>query len=71
MEHIGKQIILMGGVAILVGILIYFFGNSLSWFGNTPLDFSYKTDKVKIYFPIGSMIFISIIISFIVRIFNQ
>jgi len=71
MEQLGKQIIMMGGGVMLVGALMYFFGSSLSWLGNTPLDFSYKGDNFKVYFPLGTMIIISVVVSLFFRLFNR
>ena len=71
MEQIGKQIIIMGGGIVVIGLVLYFFGSSFSWLGNTPLDFSYKSDKVRVYFPLGSMILISIVLSLLIRFFNR
>ena len=58
----------MGKILIIAGFS-YFLGDKLSWFGNLPLDFTYKTKSTKIYAPLGSMIIISIILSIIMNIF--
>ena len=65
MENIGKYIILLGLLITASGLIMYFFSDYLSWFGKTPLDFSYQSDNIKVFFPIGSMIIISIILTFI------
>ena len=65
----GKILIIAGFSLVFLGFFIYFLGDKLSWFGNLPLDFTYKTKSTKIYAPLGSMIIISIILSIIMNIF--
>ena len=67
----GKILILIGFSLVLLGTLIYFFGDKLSWFGNLPFDFKYKTKTTQFYAPIGSMIILSIILSLIMNIFYR
>ena len=67
----GKILIIIGSSFIFLGIFVCFLGDKLSWFGNLPLDFSYKSETTQIYAPIGSMIVISIILSFIMNIFYR
>ena len=67
----GKILIIIGFSFVLLGTLIYFLGDNLSWFGNLPLDFSYKSKSTQIYAPLGSMIVISIVLSLIMNIFYR
>ena len=67
----GKILIIIGCSFVLLGTLIYFLGDKLSWFGNLPLDFTYKSKSTQIYAPIGSMIIISIILSLIMNIVSK
>ena len=53
----------LGIIFILIAFLIKF--NVFSFFGKLPLDFKYESDNVKIYFPFGSSIVISIILTII------
>ena len=70
MEGFSKYIIYIGLTITITGIFIYFFSGYLGWIGKTPLDFSYKSDNVKIYFPIGTMMIISIVLTFIFNLFK-
>ena len=65
MQTIGKYIILFGLIAIGVGLLIYFFGNKFSWFGNLPGDIRMEKKNFKFYMPISSMLIVSIFLSLI------
>ena len=71
MENLAKYIIYIGLVITAIGALVYLFGNYLGWLGKTPLDFSYKSDNVSIYFPLGTMLIISIVLTFILNLFNK
>ena len=70
MENLAKYIIYLGLIIMVLGVFIYFFNGCLGWIGKTPLDFSYKSDNVNIYFPFGSILTISIILTFIFNFFK-
>ena len=69
MPQIGKILIISGIVLFAVGCIMFFFGDKAKWFGNMPLDFSYKSESTRFYAPIGSMILLSIILSILANIF--
>ena len=69
MDQIGKVLIISGIVLFAVGCIMFFFGDKAKWFGNIPLDFSYKSESTRFYAPIGSMILLSAILSVIANIF--
>ena len=52
-------------------ITIYFFGDKLSWFGNLSGDFIYKGENMRLYFPIASLLIVSIVLTLIFNIFSQ
>ncbi len=70
MENLAKYIISAGLIISVLGIFIYFFSDYLNWIGKTPLDFSYKNDNISIYFPFGTMLIISIILTFVLSSFK-
>lgn len=61
----GKYIIIAGIIIVIIGLIISFAGNKFGWFGNLPGDIKIEKENVKIYFPITTMIIISIVISLI------
>ena len=71
MEKIGLKIISVCIILIIAGIIIYFFGNKLRFLGKLPGDIQIKTDNVQIYFPVVTMILVSILLSFIMWLFNK
>jgi hypothetical protein len=54
----GLWIIAAGVVLVLIGALVYV--GALSWFGRLPGDVRYESDNVRFYFPITTMIVISL-----------
>ena len=66
-----KLLIGVGIVLIVVGALLYFFPNALSWFGRLPGDIRIERDNGAFYFPITTMILISIVLSVISYFFRK
>ena len=71
MPQIGKVFIISGIVMLTVGCFLVFFSDKTKWFGNLPLDVSYKSDSTQFYAPIGSMILLSAILSVVANIFYR
>ena len=71
MPQIGKVLIISGIVMLTVGVFLVFFSDKIKWFGNLPLDFSYKSDSTRFYAPIGSMILLSAVLSIVANIFYR
>ena len=67
----GKLLITFGLILLSAGLIIHFFGDKLSWFGNLIGDFSYKGEKMRIYFPFTSMLIVSIVLTLILNIFSR
>jgi len=57
-NEIGRYIIYFGVLIVLAGIVIYFFGDKLKWFGNLPGDISIKKENFSFYFPLTTTIII-------------
>lgn len=67
----GKYIIIAGAAIVFIGILVYFFHDKLHWVGRLPGDIRIDKGNVKIYFPITTMILLSIGISVVVYIIRR
>jgi len=57
----GKYIILIGLIIIVAGIVVYFFHDFFKWFGRLPGDIRIEKRDFSFYFPIVTMIIISVI----------
>lgn len=62
----GKYIIIIGAGIILIGILVYFFHDKLNWIGRLPGDIRIEKGNTRVYFPITTMIILSIVLSLII-----
>ncbi|HEX8461769.1 MAG TPA: DUF2905 domain-containing protein [Segetibacter sp.] len=70
-QQSGKYIILIGVAIVAVGILIYFFHNKLHWLGRLPGDIRVEKENFKLYFPITTMILLSLLLTIIVNIVKK
>jgi len=66
MSSLGKILIVAGVILIIAGIIIYFSGNKLGWIGHLPGDIRIEKENVRFYFPITTMIILSIVLSIII-----
>ncbi|MCD6402640.1 DUF2905 domain-containing protein, partial [bacterium] len=61
---LGKILIFFGAILIIFGT-IFLVGSKLPYFGKLPGDILIKKENFTFYFPLGSCILISIILSVI------
>ena len=57
----GKWIIGIGVIIIMAGIIIYFFHDKLNWIGRLPGDIRIEKENFRFYFPITTMILLSLL----------
>ena len=67
----GKYIILIGAIIIVTGIIIYFFHDKLNWLGKLPGDIRIEKENLKFYFPVTTMILISLAITLLITIIRK
>ena len=65
MESLGKLICALGIVLVAVGAGFWLLGDKLSWLGNLPGDIKIEQPGFNIYFPITSMLLISLSLSLV------
>jgi hypothetical protein len=70
-QNTGKYIIGFGVLIVVTGIVIYFFHDRLHWFGRLPGDIRVEKPNFKFYFPITTMILVSLLITLIVNIIKR
>ena len=64
-QQTGKYIIIAGCAIVVVGIIIWLFGNKLSFIGRLPGDIHVKRENFSFYFPITTMILVSLLLTLI------
>ena len=67
----GKVLIVVGLVAVVAGLIIQFAPQAFSWFGKLPGDIRYEKGNMKFFFPITTMILLSVGISLLVKFFGR
>jgi hypothetical protein len=66
-----KVLIYAGVILIIVGLIWHYIPGAFSWFGNLPGDIKYKGENTSLYFPITTMILISVVLSLIFKVFGK
>jgi uncharacterized membrane protein len=71
MPQLGKILITIGVILIIAGFIVYFAGNKLGWIGHLPGDIRIEKENFRFYFPITTMILISVILTLILWIVRK
>lgn len=71
MQEWGKYIMLIGGVLLIVGVVIFFFGDRMGWIGNLPGDIRIENEHTRFYFPLTTGIIFSLLILLIIQIVKR
>lgn len=67
----GKWIIIIGLLIVLAGVIIYFFHDKLHWIGRLPGDIRIERENFKFYFPLATMIVLSLLLTLIINIIRK
>ena len=67
----GKILIVVGLALVVAGLIIQFAPQAFSWFGKLPGDIRYRKGNMKFFFPITTMILLSVGISLLVKLFGR
>lgn len=71
MQQTGKYIMIAGAVVLIAGIVIFFWGDKLQFLGRLPGDIRIERENFKFFFPITTMILLSLAISLVIWILRQ
>jgi H+/Cl- antiporter ClcA len=66
-----KVFITIGIIAVIIGVVLHYLPNAFSWFGRLPGDIRIERENGAFYFPITSMIIVSIVLSLISWLFRR
>jgi hypothetical protein len=70
-QNTGKYILIAGGFIVLVGLVVYFFGDKLHWIGRLPGDIRVERENVRFYFPLTTMILLSLLVTLIINLIKR
>jgi hypothetical protein len=57
----GGALVFAGIVLAVIGVLVW--AGALTWFGRLPGDMRMERGSVRVYFPLASMLVVSVVIS--------
>lgn len=70
-SDLGKILTIIGLTITVIGAMIWLLGDKLSFFGSLPGDIKIETENVRFYFPITTMILVSILLSLAMWFFSK
>lgn len=71
MQQLGRMLIVMGVVVVVVGFLMVF-GSRLPFrIGRLPLDIHVQRGNYSFYFPLGTSILVSIVLTLVFGLLNR
>lgn len=70
-QQTGKYIILAGLAIVVIGLIVFFFGNAFKWMGRLPGDIRIEGKNSKVFFPITTMIVISIVLTILINVIRK
>jgi len=65
----GKLFILIGSGLVLIGLILTFAPGLFGWFGRLPGDIRIEDEHRSFFFPITSMIVVSLVLTLLVNLF--
>ncbi len=75
MVEFGRLLIIIGIVTALAGVLILVAVRYFPWLGNLPGDVTFERGNMRFYFPLATMLLVtilgSILLNIVIRIFNR
>ncbi|NLN31243.1 MAG: DUF2905 domain-containing protein [Bacteroidales bacterium] len=71
MQQTGKILIITGILMLIAGLILYFAGNKLSWLGHLPGDIRVEKENMRFYFPLTTMILVSVLLSLILYLIRK
>lgn len=69
-SQIGKMLILFGGIIVLVGIVLLWFGK-IPFLGKLPGDIIIQKKNFTFYFPIATSLLLSLLLSLLFYLFKK
>jgi len=71
MEQLGRMLLVMGGILALLGLLLTL-GPKLPFkLGRLPFDFHFQRDNFSFYFPLGTSILLSLLLTLLFSVLNR
>jgi len=66
-----RWLIISGLILVVVGLVLHYAPGAFNWFGKLPGDIRIESERGKFFFPITSMIIVSVVLSVLVSLFRR
>ena len=66
-----KILIGVGVLLVIIGVIWLLVPNAFSWIGNMPGDIKHTSGNTQVYFPVVTMIIISVVATILLNLFNR
>ena len=66
---LGLVLVAVGLGVVVLGLLVW--SGALSWFGRLPGDIRIERDNLRVYFPITSMILVSLALTLLINLVRR
>ena len=66
-----RWLMLAGVVLVVVGLILNYAPGLVNWFGKLPGDIRFETERGKFFFPITSMVIVSIVLTVLFNLFRR
>ncbi len=70
MQDLGKILMLIGGVLLAAGVVLYFL-KGIPFFGKLPGDFLIKKENFTFYFPLATSLLLSLLLTLLFYFFKK
>ena len=70
MSDLARMLIIAGLILLVVGLALWL-GPKIPWLGKLPGDITYRRGNFTLYFPLGTCILISVILTLILYLFRK
>ncbi|MGB5649001.1 MAG: DUF2905 domain-containing protein [Sedimenticolaceae bacterium] len=66
-----RWLIITGLVLVVVGLVLHYAPGVFGWFGRLPGDIRIESERGKFFFPITSMVIVSIVLTVLFNLFRR
>jgi hypothetical protein len=67
----GRWLIFAGLLLVAVGLVLNYAPGLLNWFGKLPGDIRLETERGRFFFPITSMVIVSVVLTVLFNLFRR
>lgn len=68
-RSLGSTLVFAGAVLAIIGVLVW--SGTLSWFGRLPGDMRIERGSMRVYFPLASMLVVSVVLTVLGYLFRR